>query len=241
MVNRIRELIDQSSRIVVLGGENMVKDNGLNGVRQEDRAYDIEMKYGYSPEEIVTTAFLMRRVELFYQYYKEEVLDLDHMYPGRGYQAIGKLQKRGKLSAVITNTVYGLYQMAGVQNVVELHGNVHDNRCPQCGKIYSAEYIKNSVGVPLCEQCRIVLKPGFSMYGDNMDNGRVSRAAEYASQADLLLVAGAALDSCLPRWLLKYYQGDRLILVNHKEGHCDYQANHTLYGRCDEVLTQIIP
>ena len=45
-----------------------------------------------------------------------------------------ELEKRGKLSAVITQNVDGLYQKAGSNNVIELHGTAKEFYCFSCGK-----------------------------------------------------------------------------------------------------------
>lgn len=46
---------------------------GFVGVKNPDKAYDIEKKYGYSPEEIFTSAFYNTRPKLFFDFYKYPV------------------------------------------------------------------------------------------------------------------------------------------------------------------------
>lgn len=241
MINKVRELIDSSNRIVVLSGLKTTLEAGLNGVRQEARAYDIESQYGYSPEEIATTEFLMRRVNLFYQFYKEEILDMDKMFPTEAHKAIARLEQRGKLLAVVTRSVYSLYQMAGINHVIELHGSVQKNTCTKCGRVYPADYIKKAEGIPLCESCKIVLKPGFALFGETIDNGKISQVADCVGQADLLLIAGSTVESYLSRYVLQYYKGNRLVLVNDQENLSDKKADYVLYGLCKDILPQIIP
>ena len=57
--------------MVVLGGINVMLETGLNGVRAEHIAYDIEQKYGYSNDDIISSLFFSRRVDIFYNYYLE--------------------------------------------------------------------------------------------------------------------------------------------------------------------------
>lgn len=241
MINRVREMIDGSNNIVILSGSKTDLEAGLYGVRQESRAYDIENKYGYSPEEIATSDFFMRRVGLFYQFYKEEILDIEHIKPTETHHAAARLFKRGKLLTVVTRTSYGLYQMAGIDKIIELHGNINENQCPKCGKHYSAQYIKDSEGIPVCEQCKIVLRPGFALFGENIDNGKISKTADCVGRADMLLIVGASVDSYLSRYMLQYYQGDRLILINDERSASDVKANYILYGKCKDILPKLIP
>jgi len=65
----IKDIIKNGSNIVVLGGINVMLETGLNGVRAEHIAYDIEQKYGYSNDDIISSLFFSRRGDIFYNYY----------------------------------------------------------------------------------------------------------------------------------------------------------------------------
>ena len=65
-----------------------------------------------------------------------------------------KLEKAGKLLAVITQNIDGLHQAAGSKEVYEIHGSILRNYCQRCGKFYDAAYVKNAPGVPRCESRR---------------------------------------------------------------------------------------
>ena len=71
----MRKLTRESDHIVLISGLGVARAAGLNGVRAEHIAYDIEQKYGYSNDEIISSMFLSKRVEIFYQYYKEIILN----------------------------------------------------------------------------------------------------------------------------------------------------------------------
>lgn len=54
VLDKIREVIRTNQNIVLLSGSEVTKETGLNGIRAEHIAYDIEQKYGYSSDEIVS-------------------------------------------------------------------------------------------------------------------------------------------------------------------------------------------
>lgn len=238
--DQVRQLIKESNKIVVLSGSALYFECGLKGVRQEECAYDIEARYGYSPEEIASIEFLNRRVNTFYKYYREEVIDLEHMRPNQAHWAIAELEKQGKLSAVITREVYGLHQMAGVHKMMELQGNVNKNICPKCRRRYEAEYVVKSDVAPVCENCRVILKPGITLYGEPMNNGLMTKATEAVENCDMLLIIGNSTQSNLTSFLLQYYKGDRLVTINDKPAVGDECANYTLYGECEEILAKLV-
>ena len=64
--------------------------------------------------------------------------------PGITHLALAKLEKEGKLKAVVTQNIDGLHQKAGSSNVIELHGSVLRNYCERCHKFYGIDKIINS-------------------------------------------------------------------------------------------------
>ena len=69
----LRRILDESSYTVALCGSGMMEEGGFVGVKYADKAYDIEKKYGHSPEEIFTSAFYHTRPKQFFDFYKEEL------------------------------------------------------------------------------------------------------------------------------------------------------------------------
>ena len=237
-VDIIRNVLRYGGNIVVLSGMQIVFDIGINGVRSENISYDVEQKYGYCGDEIASSLFFSRRVDLFFDYYKNVILENVERGPSDVHRGITKLQNYGKLKTVITRSVYGLHQKAGCNCVIELHGSIEDNYCPICGRKYGSGYIKDADGVPKCEKCNVPLRPGFSLMGETIDNGKISRASRAVEEADILLILGASINSPLCRYMVKYYTGDRMILINNEEKPGDDVANFRAYGNITEIFNQ---
>lgn len=235
---KIKKVINASEHIVVISGLEVVLEAGLNGVRAEQIAYDIEQEYGYSNDEIISSEFFSRRVDAFYKYYREVILNKEAK-PTAVHQKIYELQKAGRLDGVVTRTVYSLHKQAGCENVVELHGSVEENRCPNCNKTYGSEYIRSAKGVPVCDVCGIPLRPGFTLIGEMVDNGKMTKASNAVENADVLLIVGAGLNSTLCRHLLKYYSGNKMIVLNVRESVGDDRADYQAYGNLSEMMTAI--
>ena len=135
IAERIKEIIDKSRNIVVLSGLNTMRETGLNGVRAEHLAYETEEKYGYSNDEIVSSAFYARRSDIFYDYIKNVTINKEAV-PTVVHKAVRQLQQKGKVPHIITRTVYELYQKAGCEHVLDMHGSIEKNICPACGKLF---------------------------------------------------------------------------------------------------------
>lgn len=232
----MRKVIDNNENIVLVCGSEVFRECGLNGIRAEHLMYDIEEKYGYSGEEIVTPAFLSRRAGVFYDYYQNIILNFEHPQMTDMFRAATALEGKGKLTKVVTRAVYEAFQVAGCENVVSLYGSVEKNRCPVCGKEFGSRYIKDYKGIPKCDTCGVILRPGFSLFGEQLDNARLTEAVNAIENANVLIVAGISLNSMTWRNMLRYYSGNKLLLLNHEEKEGDERATHRAYGNIEEMF-----
>ena len=84
------------------------------------------------------------------------------------------------------------------------------------------------------------LRPDVCLFGEMIDNGRMTRAAQEVERADVLIVLGASLSSPLCGQMLQYYSGSNLILVNEEEHYSDQRADIIIRGRSDRFLSDIL-
>lgn len=94
-------------------------------------------------------------------------------------------------------------------------------------------------GVPVCEDCGSVIRPGVSMVGEIVDNGLISLAAEEVRKADTLLVLGCNLKASLTNTFLRYFQGNELVLVNDREHFADNRADLVIHGNPMDILKHL--
>ena len=232
-------MIKDCDNIVCLAGMGLVDESHYPNHRSSAHAYETEKKYGYSPEELLSTRFYNTRPEQFYEYYRNEMLQEGE--PWCAFYALKNLEQRGKLKALVTRSVHGIARKVGCQNVLELHGNVHRNFCPRCKREYSVEYLKNYKDmVPVCEQCGVTIHPGLSLMGEMIDNSLMTTAINAVENADLLLVLGCDMTSSLTTNLVKYYRGDKLVLINEKHHYLDEKADLVIHGSPSQILSKTV-
>ena len=236
----ILQLLEESKYTVAISGKEMFLENGYPGVRDGEESYEIEQKYGYSAEEILSSAFYATRKEVFFEFYRTEMLAAAAIAPGKGFLNLQKMEEYGLVHCEITKRLFGLLERAGCRNVINLHGSIYDNFCPHCGKKYPIEYMIQSKGVPLCEDCKNTIRPKICLYGEMVDNGIVTKAAEEIQKADVLLVLGTSLHASLCHQLIQYYNGDKLILITNEEHYSDKLADVLVYSRVDDALEKLV-
>ncbi len=231
-VLKLKEWIEESGNIVFFGGAGVSTESGIPDFRSVDGLYN--QSYDYPPEAIISHSFYMRRPEEFYRFYRERML-FPAAKPNRAHLALAKLEREGKLKAVITQNIDGLHQAAGSREVLELHGSVHRNYCTRCGQFYGLDAVMKSKGIPRCS-CSGIIKPDVVLYEESLDDGVLRKAVEYIRKADMLIVGGTSLVVYPAAGLIDYYQGRRLVLINKGATDRDAQANLVIDGKIGEVL-----
>jgi NAD-dependent SIR2 family protein deacetylase len=143
--------------------------------------------------------------------------------PNDGHRAVAELERRGLVTAVITQNVDGLHQAAGSSSVIDLHGRLDQVVCLVCGATTDRHSLDarlqqanpgwqgralamNPDGdvdladahlddfVPVdCEACGGVLKPDVVYFGESVPRERVERAQAWVDEASALVVLGSSL------------------------------------------------
>ena len=232
---QLQNVIDNSRRIVFFGGAGVSTESGIPDFRSVDGLYN--QKYDYPPEQILSHTFFMHNTEEFYRFYRDKMLCLDKK-PNKAHLKLAELERAGKLTAVVTQNIDGLHQAAGSKKVYELHGSVLRNYCMKCGKFYSAEYIKNSNGIPKCE-CGGVIKPDVVLYEEGLDDSTVTEALRAIQTADTLIIAGTSLTVYPAAGFISYFNGDNIVLINRDETPFDSKADLVFHEKVGELLDKI--
>ncbi len=234
-LQQLKQWIQESKSAVFFGGAGVSTESGIPDFRSVDGLYN--QKFDYPPETIISHSFYERRPEYFFRFYREKMLPLG-FEPNVTHKVLARLEQEGHLAAVVTQNIDGLHQKAGSKTVFELHGSVLRNYCVKCGKFYGAEVVKNAKGVPLCD-CGGIIKPDVVLYEEPLDGRTVEGAVSAIRKADLLIVGGTSLTVYPAAGLLRYYRGDRLVLINRDETPYDDYANLVFHEKLGEIFSQL--
>lgn len=235
MVAELEKIIAESGNIVFFGGAGVSTESGIPDFRSVDGLY--HQKYDYPPEEILSHTFWEENTEEFYRFYRDKLI-VKGAKPNAAHLRLAKLEKEGKLKAVITQNIDGLHQKAGSREVLELHGSVLRNYCEKCGKFYGLETILHSEGVPRCS-CGGTVKPDVVLYEESLDEDVMDRALRYIQSADLLIIGGTSLVVYPAAGLVRYFRGRHLVVINKGETGGRVGADLTIDGPIGEVLSQV--
>ncbi len=240
-VEMLADLIRDSQNIVVFTGAGVSTESGVPDFRSPGGIWD-----RFDPNEMTFQKFVSSRQsrrkywELFHVCWKE----FQGIEPNQAHRAIAELEKRGKLSAVITQNVEELHQKAGnsAKKVLELHGTIWQVRCLDCQAPYPWEEIFNLLEegeeINNCSQCGGFLKPATIAFGQQLPVHTLEEAQKRSCSCDLFISIGSSLvvypAAFLPQMAKE--SGASLAIVNREPTPFDAIADLVIHARAGESM-----
>lgn len=231
----LQEMIDNSNNIVFFGGAGVSTESGIKDFRSVDGLYN--EKYDYPPEVILSRSFFNEHMQQFYKFYRDK-LNCLNIEPNITHKYLEKLERTGKLKAVITQNIDGLHEKAGSKNVLLLHGTIYKNHCMLCNKEYDATAIFNCEEIPKCS-CKGVIKPDVVLYEEPLDDNVVQQAINAIKECDLLIVGGTSLAVYPAASYIRYFKGKNLVIINKDNTIYDVQAQLVIHDKLGNVFGKL--
>lgn len=235
-IAKLQEIVRSAKRMVFFGGAGVSTESGIPDFRSQDGLY--HQKYDVPPETILSHTYFVRHTAEFYRFYRDKMICLAAK-PNAAHKKLAELEQKGVLSAIVTQNIDGLHQMAGSKTVYELHGSVHRNFCQSCGALYDAAWILQIEGVPHCPKCGGLVKPDVVLYEESLPTETVENAVTAIAEADVLMVGGTSLAVYPAAGLLRYFSGEHLVVLNRDATQIDRQAELCIREKIGAVLSQI--
>lgn len=230
------EFLASARHGVAFTGAGVSTESGLPDFRSPSGLWA-----GVDPLEVATLTAFRRAPEKFYAFYRTRLAMLAKARPNPAHHALADLEANGMVAMVVTQNVDGLHQVAGSQRVIELHGNLREAACPDCGWIGPITVVTEALAredLPSCERCGRRVKPNVVLFEELLPLDAYHQAEDACRAADLLMVVGSSLQVTPAAWLPVVAQraGVPVIIVNDEPTPFDDLASAVLRGRAGDLL-----
>jgi NAD-dependent deacetylase len=159
--------------------------------------------------------------------------------PNVTHRTLAQWEKENKLLAVITQNIDGLHQKAGSKNVYELHGTIHKNQCLNCGKEYDLGIVIKAKDIPLCSECKGIVKPKVTLYQEMLPVKAIEDSIDALRKADLLIIAGTSLSVYPAASFVEYFGGKDIVIINLSPTQKDSEASILFHEKVGEVFKKV--
>ncbi|SER89753.1 NAD-dependent deacetylase [Propionibacterium cyclohexanicum] len=231
----LQRILSGARNAVFFGGAGVSTPSGIPDFRSATGLYALSSGSSRPPEYMLSRSCWRDHPEDFYDFYRTYLLH-PQARPNRAHRALASLEKSGVLSAVVTQNIDGLHQLAGSRTVFELHGSVLRNHCVDCGHRFPLAAVANSTGIPRCSHCQGIIKPDVVLYEEPLEAQVMEAALEAIRAADVLLVGGTSLNVHPAAGLVDHFTGEHLVLINKSATPADRRAQLVIHDSIDTVL-----
>jgi NAD-dependent protein deacetylase/lipoamidase len=238
----VAEWIQQSKYLVAFTGAGISTPSGIPDFRSSADG----MWEKTDPLEVASIFGFRRNPQAFYDWVRPLARTTAMAQANPAHLALAKLEKMGKLKAVITQNIDMLHTKAGNKTIFELHGHMRTATCIQCFQEYDGKPIIDKFiedgKVPHCPKCDGVIKPNVILFGEQLPYDQLQAAKKASRATDLMLVIGSSLEvapaSDIP--LLAKRNGAKVVIINLEPTLLDSHVDLCIQGDAAEILPAII-
>jgi NAD-dependent deacetylase len=245
MIDDLATYLRRATKVVVLTGAGISTDSGIPDFRGPNGIWTKDPK----AEKLSSLQHYMADPELRKHAWK---VRLDHpgwaAEPNAAHLALVELERRGKLSTLVTQNIDGLHQKAGNSTdvVIEIHGTMREVMCMSCGERAPMQRALDRVLAgeedPDCRTCGGILKSATISFGQNLVREDLEQAYSAAGSADLFIAVGTSLTvspvAQLPQVALD--AGAGLAILNAEPTPLDALATWVVRRPLSESLPRLV-
>ena len=229
MFESIKDHIKDIEKIVFVTGAGISQESGIPTFRGKDGLWR-----NYDAMKLATIDAFYDNPKLVWEWYNERRKNIFAAQPNLGHKAIAELEKYVKV-VILTQNIDGLHQKAGSSEVLELHGSIVKIKCSVCD--FKDETITEFSEIPPLCKCGNILRPDVVWFGESLPQEIWQKAMVFASQCDLMVIAGTSLVVSPANTLPIYAKQNNAILIEVNPENTEMSSEMDLVIRNTSAIT----
>jgi len=229
MFELIKDHIKDIKKIVFVTGAGISQESGIPTFRGKDGLWR-----NYDAMKLATIGAFYDNPKLVWEWYNERRKNIFGALPNLGHKAIAELEKFADV-VVLTQNIDGLHQKAGSSEVLELHGSIIKIKCSVCN--FKDEIMTEFSEIPPLCKCGNILRPDVVWFGESLPQDIWQKAIVFASQCDLMIIAGTSLVVSPANTLPIYAKQNNAILIEINPENTEMSSEMNLVIRNTSATT----
>jgi NAD-dependent deacetylase len=229
MFELIKDHIKDIKKIAFVTGAGISQESGIPTFRGKDGLWR-----NYDAMKLATIDAFYDNPKLVWEWYNERRGNIFAAQPNLGHKAIAELEKYVKV-VVLTQNIDGLHQKAGSSDVLELHGSIVKIKCSVCD--FKDEILTEFSEIPPLCKCGNILRPDVVWFGESLPQDVWQKAMIFASECDLMVIAGTSLVVSPANTLPIYAKQNKAILIEVNPENTEMSSEMDLVIRNTSAVT----
>jgi NAD-dependent deacetylase len=187
----LRAGLQQASHVAVLTGAGVSAESGIPTFRDAQTG----LWASHDPMALASPEGFASNPKLVWDWYQWRRQLIADSQPNDGHRALAQLPEHYDRFTLITQNVDGFHQLAGSQEVLELHGNIQRSICSITRKPIDLAWLddhKNNHPPPSPHHPDALARPDVVWFGEALDEQILDQAFAAAGRCELMIVAGTA-------------------------------------------------
>lgn len=230
-------LLKKSTRVVALTGAGVSQESGLRTFRDAQAGLWAQ----YRPEDLATPRAFARDPKLVWDWYASRRESAKGARPNAGHYALVEMGKIFPEFTLITQNVDGLHRMAGSKNILELHGNILNVRCSECGT-FAETWMDDFNTVPRCEKCNGLLRPDVVWFEESLPRAQLDAAINATHTCQVFFSIGTS-GVVQPAAALAHSarsDGSVVVEINAEPTPLTAKVDFLFHGKSGEILPALV-
>ncbi len=228
----------------VITGAGVSAESGIQTYRGQGGLYDDERE-GDATVEALSASTLNHDPARTWRVVSELARMAVDAAPNPAHHAIARIEQSLERFVLLTQNVDGLHKLAGSRNVIDIHGDVLDTRCRDCGLRgrLTPDEVRALQSTPLCSECGGILRPDAVLFGEMLPEDKIRRLHSelYEDPPELVLIAGttAVFPYIAEPVVMAGRMGRLTVEVNPEPTIVSEHVRWSLRGRAGDILPLI--
>lgn len=209
LIDRVVDFLASARSLLFITGAGISADSGLPTYRGIGGLYDMDVtEEGFPIEEVLSGRMMQARPALTWKYLAEIGRAAFAARFNRGHQVIAQMEAHFDRVWTLTQNIDGFHRQAGSKNVIDVHGDMHELYCTDCGFRRTVSEFGDLPMPPRCPECEAILRPDVVLFGEMLPTAKVERLyRELAAGFDVVFTVGTT--SVFP------YIAEPVLRANH--------------------------
>lgn len=235
LIQRAAEALKNARYPLFLSGAGISAESGIPTFRGEEGLWK-----NFRAEELATPEAFRRDPALVWEWYNWRKGIIRSKEPNAAHHAIRLIAEKLPQLMCVTQNVDGFHALAGLPDILEMHGNIFRARCLACGAVQEMrDAVEVTTPCPACGEAR--LRPDIVWFGESLPKDILHAIYDRLRICDAILVVGTS-GSVYPAagFAVEVRRRDGYVIeINVEEGHKPYAHDIYLRGKAGEILPQI--
>ncbi len=230
--------LKHSSQLTIMTGAGVSAESGVPTFRGKDGLWN-----NYDVQQLATPQSLRDNTEIFWKFYSWRRELLEKVKPNLGHYALVDMENFFEHFTLITQNVDNLHRIAGNKNVLEIHGNIMNSYCIDCGeRIEGMDGFPKTESIPKCHKCGGFMRPDVVLFGEHLDPQRLRQAQDAAATCEVFLSIGtsAVVEPAASLPYIAKGNGAYIVEINAEKTPLTDNADESLIGQTGKILPLLI-